>query len=384
MWSSLFAVARSGLTAVLLHPLRSATAVACVVSVLVPYVCGAAIARGVRAEALVAIDAGAELQVTRLQFGRPAPIPLSTALEFESIPGVREAVPRIVGELALGIDLVPVVLVGMPRGRIPVGDAAVQRSDSAPEFIVGAELARRLKLEAGSLLPPFYHSKGGERVSRVVGVLSHAAPLSSGYVMYTSFETASEIFDETGLATDVLIACAPGYRDAVRVKLEQSDPTLSVTTRDELRAQLPVSLRHLDGIFQIHFALAFAIGIPLLLVASGIGLVERRREAALLKATGWMTDELLLRTLVESLVLCLLASSIAVIGAWAWLEFGNGAGIAGIFLPGWETGSAMRVPYRLGVEASLVASILSLCVVATGSLYSTWRVATAPPSLVLR
>jgi ABC-type lipoprotein release transport system permease subunit len=381
---TVLAVAWSGVTAVTLHPIRSATAVVCIVAVLIPYVCGAAIARGVRAEADAAIRAGPELHVTRTRFGRASPIPLSAADKYAAIPGVREVVPRIVGELALGVEIVPVIVVGLPPAAIPGFAAGTRSAAGGPEFVVGAELARRLKLKKGSLLPPFYHAKGGDRVSRIIGVLGEDAPPASGHLMYTSFATAQEMFGEEGFATDLLISCQRGYRDAVRQKLKRDDPALRITTQEESRAQLPASLRHLDGIFQIHFALAFAVGIPLLLVASGIGLMDRRREAALLKATGWMTDELLLRAFVESVVLCLLASSIAVISAWAWLAIGSGRGIAEIFLPGRALGTSMAVPYRLGLEASLVASTLSLCIVGVGSLYSTWRVATAPPGLVLR
>jgi len=130
--------------------------------------------------------------------------------------------------------------------------------------------------------------------------------------------------------------------------------------------------------------LAFAVGIPLLLVASGVGLAERRSEAALLKATGWTTDGLLLRALVESGVLCLIAASSSLILGWVWLALGDGIGIAAIFLPGWQFDSALQLPYRLDGEAILVATVLSFCIVATGSLYATWRVASAPVRLILR
>jgi len=377
-------IARSGVTAVLLHPLRSATAVACIVAVLLPYVSGVAIARGAREQAIAAIDAGPELHVSRIRFGRAAPLPRSVADEMRAVPGVREVVPRIVGELALGIEVVPVVVIGMPADRVPGHFGLQPSAGTGPQFVVGAELARRLHIQEGSYLPPFYHSGRGDRVSRIAGVLDDTAPASSAHVMYTTLSTAAEIFGERDSVTDLLITCQPGVRDAVREKIEQQFADYRVTSRDELRAQLPESLRHLDGVFQIHFVLAFALGIPLLLVASGVGLLERRREASLLKATGWMTDQLLLRAFIESLVLSVTATAIAIIGGWIWLAWGNGAGLAGIFLPGWAWGSAMQVPYRLGVEATLVAGVLSFSIVAVGSCYSTWRVATAPVRLVLR
>jgi len=354
------------------------------VAILLPYVCGAAIARGVEGEARQALAAGPDLHVVQLRFGRPAPIRVSMADELRKIPGVRSVVPRIVGELALGTEFVPVVLIGVPPSRLPGAAESASSGRAMPQFVVGAELARTLHLSEGSYLPPFYRAKGGDRVSQIVGVLGRNESVASGHVMYTALATAAEVFDEAEHATDLLVECQPGYLDAVRRKLGRDFPTCRAASRDELASQLPANIRYLDGVFHMLFVLAFAVGIPLLLVASGVGLAERRSEAALLKATGWTTDGLLLRALVESGVLCLIAASSSLILGWVWLALGNGIGIASIFLPGWEFDAALQLPYRLDAEAILVATVLSFCIVATGSLYATWRVASAPVRLILR
>ncbi|MCK6461151.1 MAG: ABC transporter permease, partial [Planctomycetes bacterium] len=259
----------------------------------------------------------------------------------------------------------------------------------------------------GARLPPFYRSRSGERVSRVVGVFRADLPLWEANLVFCSFETAAHLFDQEGLATSLLVSCDPGYRDAVVATLRRIDPVPSpgtteglpaaptqgteagtvtpvVTTRDDLAALLPRGMAHLEGIFQIHFVLAFAVGIPLLMVAAGLGLSGRRREAALLKATGWMTDEVIVQAMVESLVLALLGASTAVLVAWAWLGLLDGCGIAGIFLPGATAAPGFKVPFRVAPVPALMGFLVSFAIVSTGTLYSTWRAATAAPALALR
>ena len=78
-----------------------------------------------------------------------------------------------------------------------------------------------------------------------------------------------------------------------------------MVAREDLLALLPRGLLHREGIFNLLFLLAFVVGILVLLVTSGLGLTERRREIGILKATGWQTDEVLLRSLAESFCLSL-------------------------------------------------------------------------------
>ena len=396
--NKLLAIAHTGVTAVLLHPMRSAATLVCLVAILLPYVSGTAVARGLLEQAEVAIGGGADLRVAGSRFGRPAPVPLSAAEALREIPGVTEVVPRIVGEVALGKENIGVVVVGLPAGRLPANTQCVKGELFQPgvlnQLVIGAELAQRLRLDVGSALPPFYRNRTGERVSTVVGLFRADLPIWEANLMFCSLETAQAIFDQRGLVTGFLVECEPGFREAVkRSVLRLSDladddahgPVAPVVmSQEDLRSVLPQSLRHMEGLFDLHFILAFAVGIPLLMVTSGLGLSERRSEAALLKATGWMTDELLLRGMVESLVLCLLGASLAVLLAWGWLDLLNGKGVASIFLPGAEVSPTFRVPFRLTPVPALLGFIISFLLVATGTLYSTWRAATTPPALALR
>src|SRR5439155_24049807 len=122
---------------------------------------------------------------------------------------------------------------------------------------------------------------------------------------------------------------------------------LHVMTRSEVAALFHGGLLHREGVFNLHFVLAFVVGILAVLVTSGLGLSGRRREIGILKATGWQTDEFLLRSAVESFVLSLAAGCIPIPLAFVWPQWLNGYCISSLFLNGFDTMPALRLPFHL-------------------------------------
>ena len=86
-------------------------------------------------------------------------MPLAAAAEVQKIPGVA-VTPRIVGRVELGKDRVSAVVVGIPVKDFPTGLECVRGrlygGSNRNELVIGTELARRLNLDVGSFLPPFY------------------------------------------------------------------------------------------------------------------------------------------------------------------------------------------------------------------------------------
>jgi ABC-type lipoprotein release transport system permease subunit len=396
----LLEIAGTGLAAVLLHRLRSLVCVAALVAVLLPYLAVLGLAKGVEAEAEASARFGADLYVSGSQFGRPAPVPLEAAEQVRRIEGVTDVVPRIVGEAVLGIAREHAVLVGLPPERFSAWADCVDGSVPGPphpfqpnELVLGTALARRLNIKVGDHLPPFYSNDRGVRVSQVVGVFKPDAPLWQARLVLTTFETAAQVFDQPGLATDLLVWCRPGYEAAVTRTIMQglslsgsegSSIRPRVSAREDLLVRLPAGPRHLEGIFTLHFVLAFVVGILVLLVTSGLGLAERRREIGILKATGWQTDEVLLRGLAESFSLSLAGACVSLLLAWVWLRGLNGYGLAGLFLTGAGTAPEFAVPFRLAPVPALLAFLLAFVVVLSGTLYSCWRAATVSPLEAMR
>lgn len=392
------ALGRSGAGAVLLHPLRSAVTVACVVAVLLPWVAGLAIARGLRDQARDAVRLGPDLLVEGERMGRPAPVPMEAVATIRAMPGVTDVVPRIVGEIRLGRDDVSAVLVGLPIDRLPAGTALVEgrlpAAGAANELVVGAALARRLALVVGAKLPPFYRNDAGERVSTVVGVFRSDLPVWSAHVVLTSLETAAAVFAQRGLASSLHVTVDRAAREDVRravARLSALGPDdghgpvrARVLTREDAGALLPAQVLQREGVFTLHWLLAFAVGLPLVLVTSGAGLAERRRETALLKAVGWGTDDVLLRALAESLLLAVGAAALAILLAALWLGPLRALGVGAVYLAGVEADAVVDVPWRLAPVPALLAAAMAVVLVTVGTLLSTWRAASVPPAEVLR
>lgn len=387
----------TGAAAVLLHPQRSIATVFCLIAVLVPFLSGMGLSAGLQRGSEQSIRYGSDLYISGERFGRPTPLPLSVQSQLAQLDGVTRVTPRIVGPVQLGRDRRSAVVVGMPADSVPREFKWVEgrlfRAGGALEVVLGSRLAEELGLRPGDRIPPFFRSSKGDRVARVVGVFQSGVAYWESRVMFTSLENAAEIFDQSGVVTDLLVDCRPGYREALRKTilqdLEVKDPQgarvpLRVVTRDDLLAQILQGLLQRDGIFNLHFVIVFAVGIVAVLSTSGFGLAERRREVAVLKAIGWQTDQLLLRSLVESLILSVLGAAMAVLIAYIWLNWFNGFWIAGVFLNGVGSGWRDHAPSALTPWPAALALVISIVIVSSGAFYATWRDAITPPSQALR
>lgn len=389
-------IARTGVTALRLHPWRSVATVACVVAALTPYLTGLGLAGGLARQAAESIEQGADLYVTGTQFGRSVPLPLEATEKISALPGVVKTVPRIVGQLRLGDDRHSALVVGISPQAMPPRDfidGELFHDDDRNELIIGSHLATELKLRVGSLLPPFYRNRQGEKVSKVVGIFKANAPLWQANLIFTSLGTAARLFDQPALATQVLVYCRAGAADelsrAIRRRLhwELADGSrldVRIVGRGGARAVWAMAAAHRDGVFHLHWMLAVSIGMLAVLVTSGFGGTERRQEVGVLKAIGWRTDEILLRNLVEGLLLTAAGASLTTVATWCWFTLFNGWAIAQLFVPGLGWRPRVDVPFQLLPLPVLLAAMLSWLIVATGSLYTTWRIAMTPPAAAMR
>ena len=410
--SAFVEIARTGCTAIGRHPIRSTVTIAAVLSVLVPYLVGMGLSEGVRQEALVAIgsadDSGEialpDLYVAGSRFGRRVPIRLAAAEDISRFEGVVRVVPRIVGRVTLGTKDVEAILVGLPQEELAeaiagttidnVIEGQLPRTEpgGAPQLVLGSALAGELGQQIGGVIPPILRSSRGEKTPRIVGIFRTDSSMWQSRVVLTTFETAAELFDQQGLATDLLVHCRAGQPAEVSARIVREvlgvgDKTgigCEVISRSDLESLLPVGLGHREGVFNLVFVVAFAVAILAILVISGFGLAERRRTIGILKATGWQTDQVLLRGLVEHLLLGLIGATVSILLAFVWLKWFNGFWIAGVFVSGLGTSPEIPVPFVLAPVPVLLAVLIACLLVTVGSVFSTWRTAVTSPAEAMR
>ncbi len=381
------------------YPLRSLVVVLCLVAICGPFLAGIAISEGVRAEAAVSVQEGPDLYLTMDQFGRNGPVPLHYLREFRRSPYVTSVVPRIVGRAnaftALSetetTDAEVVVVLGLEAGRMdqtPWGTEGLPSSPLASgEVIIGSALAAHfgcrpggeIRLQVADVSKPF----------RIVAIFPPAASIWSAQLVCMNLDDAGKLFELPGYASDFLIYCRPGPGNIQAVRQDAFTilgdvPYRLQTKTGDVASYVDKGFRNLQGVFTVFFLVAFAVGIPAMVIASGLGHSERRREIGLCKAVGWKTTDVMLMVMFEHVLLSVLAACLAFLVSYVWVRALNGAVVAQFFISEWDSLAAFPVPARFGFAPWAMSLLLCLTITLSGGLFTTWRLAARFPADSIR
>ncbi len=367
------------ISAILRSPGRSLVVFFCLTGVLLPFVAAMAVSQGVRAQASISVAAGADLYVSRSQYGRNGPVSLNEIERIEKMPGVVRVVPRIVGRTYIGEELA--VVVGIEDGLAEKGQGT-QEQMPINQILIGRSLANRLELVKGE---SFHFSLFPALPFTVAGFIEPEKSLWSASMAIISFQAAAQVFKLPNMASELLIYCRPGTADRVAEELSGAGkpwdmtPPLRVQTKTLVERYVQRGFGIQAGTFSMLYVTAFGLAIPALLILSGLGRGRRRQEIGIMKATGWQTLEIMEMTVFENILLALCASMMSLTLAMLWLKFGNGIGIAQLFISGSGLVPDFPIPSRFTPLPALFAFLFSLVLTLLGTMISTWRAAVTPP-----
>ncbi|MGO9109660.1 MAG: ABC transporter permease [Thermoguttaceae bacterium] len=381
------------------YPLRSVVIVVCLVAICGPFVTGIAISEGVRAEAAMSVQEGPDLYLTLDQFGRNGPVPLRYLVEFRSSPHITSVVPRIVGRASVfaapseteKTDPELVVILGLESGRMDLApwglEGAPSRMLSGGEVVIGSALATHfglhlgdeLRVQVADVTTPF----------RIAAIFPPSASIWSAQLVCMNLDDAGKLFQLPGYASDFLIYCRPGPGNIQAVRQDTLTilgdiPYRLQTKTGEVASYVDKGFRNQQGIFTVFFLAAFAVGIPSLLIASGLGLSERRREIGICKAVGWKTTDVMLMVTFEQILLSAIAACLAFLVSYFWVRVFNGALVAQFFISELGSLAAFPVPARFGFAPWAMSLLLCLTITLSGGLFTTWRLAARLPADCIR
>jgi ABC-type lipoprotein release transport system permease subunit len=369
---------------------RSIVLILCLIAVLFPFVTALSISEGIKFQSLISVNEGADIYVTSDYFGSNAPISLDYLERFRKMDGVTKVIPRIVGRTYFANRLATIV--GILPENIPksIHLAEGRMFRERDEVVVGKGLGKEFRLQLGVR---FSLSVNPSKLFRVAGFFDADASIWSANLILMSFEDAMEFFQMKGKATDILIYTRPGYATKLAENIQettgasnpgQSGPPLRVQDKNLVRRYFQRGFNYKAGVFTALYTVAFALAIPALLIVSGFGQTERRKEIGIIKATGWQTQEVMEMVALENFIISLTSAPLAILLAMVWLKWFNGAFIAQFFIAEIGLMAPFPVPSRFMPLSCIFAFIFAVILTMVGSLYSTWRTATVPPVEAMR
>ena len=186
-----------------------------------------------------------------------------------------------------------------------------------------------------------------------------------------NLDDAGKLFALPGYASDFLIYCRPGPGNIQAVRQDVLEilgdiPYRLQTKAGDVAGYVDKGFRHQQGVFTALFLVAFAVGIPAMLIASGLGLSERRREIGICKAVGWQTTDLMLMVTFEQLLLSVIAACLAVLVSYVWVRAFNGAVVAQFFVGELGSIAPFQVPARFALAPFGLALLLCCTITMVG------------------
>ncbi len=366
------------------HLSRTVVLILSLTAILFPFLAALSISEGIKLQSRISVEEGADFYVTGDSAGNSMPLPLSYLDRFRKIAEIDRVVPRIVGRAYLKDRTVSIV--GMPDGNLPgsLPVAEGRRIQGKGEVVVGSTLNARYGLSPGS---KFYMPINRWKRFTVVGVFASENSMWSSNLIYMSLEDAGELFRMKGMATDFLVYAKPKQSPVVSIYLQmenQKEPPIRIQSREVVTSYFQKGFDSRAGIFTAFYLAAFALAVPLVLILTGLGWSERRKEVGTLKAVGWQTLDVMEVILWENIFVSVLAACLAFIAAFAWIRGLNGFLIAQFFLGEPGLVPAFPVPARFVPIPAFLSLLLALVLTMTGSLYNTWRMAATPAAETMR
>ncbi len=367
-------------SSILRNPGRSLVVFFCLTGVLLPFVAAMAVSQGVREQATVSVAAGADLYVTRSQYGRNGPVALTEIERIQAIPGVVKVIPRIVGRTYLGEELAVVVGIDGAKQSSKISGTVSQLN--VDQLLIAESLARLLDLHPGD---SYHFSLFPALPFTVAGFLEPDLSLWSASMVVIPFQAAAQIFKLPQMASELLVYCRPGTAEHVAEELSSigkpwdMTPPLRVQSKTLVERYMQRGFGIQAGTFSMLYVTAFGLAIPALLILSGLGRGRRRQEIGIMKATGWQTLEIMEMIVFENILLALWASIMSLTLAMLWLKLGNGIGIAQLFISGSGLVPDFPIPSQFTPMPALFAFLFSLVLTLLGTMISTWRAAVTPP-----
>ena len=367
--------------------LRSAVTTLCLMAIIFPLVTALAISEGLKYQAEIGTEEGADIYVSEDRYGGSGAIPVAYQKALSGVKGVARVKPRVVGRTYFADRIV--ALVGIDRDALlslkPVVKGDIPEAPG--EVVVGEGIAKAFAIEPGMR---FTLAANNRKVFKPTGTISSSCLWSSD-VMIMHLRDANEFFGMKGYISQFLVYVSnesptslSGSQGHLLKALQTYNSVFQIEDRPHIQKRLRSGYAHKRGIFVILYIIVVALAIPAFLVTSGLGMRDLNREIGVLKAVGWRTREVLERVALENLLISLTAVSLSILFSMAWIKGLNGILIAQFYVAEVGLIANVDIPSRYLPSHAVFSLVFALGVTLIGSLFSTWQKTSMPPSELMR
>ena len=367
--------------------LRSIVTMLCLTAIIFPLVTALAISEGLRFQAEIGTEEGADIYVSEDRYGGSGAIPLTYQKALSDIKGVVRVKPRVVGRTYFADRIV--AMVGLDREALLSLKSVVKGNipEAPGEVVVGEGIAKAFAIEPGMR---FTLAANNRKVFKPTGTLSSSCLWSSD-VMIMHLKDANEFFRMKGYISQLLVYVPTQSTKSLlrsqtnRLKAMQTyESVLQIEDRPRIHKRLRSGYAHRRGIFVVLYIIVVALAIPAFLVTSGLGMRDLAREIGVLKAVGWRTWEVLEKVVLENLLISLTAVSVSILFSMAWIKGLNGILIAQFYVAEVGLIADVDIPSRYLPSHAVFCLVFALGVTLIGSLFSTWQKTHVAPSELMR
>lgn len=370
------------------QPARSLVVTGCLVGILFPYMTLLGISEGLRIQAEISLEEGADRYVSSDQYGAAGPVRIDEILkELTELDGVRRIRPRVVGRTYFADQLVAIV--GLDREALGKLEPLVQGNvpGSPGEVLVGKALANRFGLNPGV---PFTLAANKRKVLRATGTLSPTCSWNSS-LLAMHLADANDFFGMGGYASHALVSLTTSSTDQRTASNMESPkggslrlPRFRVTDREEGMKKFNSACGLSSGTGSILLVIGLVPAIPALVMTAGFGSGDLRREIGVMRATGWSAREIIEKAAFENVAIAVAAVSFAVLLASVWIKGLNGPLVAQLFISEVGLIPSVPVPFTISPAHVLLLFWPVLGLTLSGGIISAWAASRALPGQSVR
>jgi len=335
-----------------------------------------------------------DITVQSTEAGRVAKISTDMIEKFGGIPHIKKIIPRVWGYIPLNIDDTDIsyTLMGLDLDKIDyhkhlpwtLEQGFFLTKGDRNKAVLGEGCALSLNASVGDTLS-IEDTLGNTGQFKLIGILGNTVQVYSTDLILVSIEDARQFFGyKKNEASDLLIY-VDDFQSADKIAWEITTtfPNTRVLTAKALTNLVIEAFGRRGGTFQMMWLILLVTLLLILWAQTAHISVDMSKEIGILKATGWLTSDIIIMRMMESLVIGLTGTSVGILIGFIYGLMGT-PGISGYCIGCASIYPKFPVPVHCDIQSLLILSIMGVVPIMVISALPSWLAGIIDPDVAIR